>query len=269
MSEQPIAPILYIPHGGGPLPILDHPSHSALIEHLRSIGDRIPTPEAIVVVSAHWEGKQVNIASHPQPELFYDYSDFPAAAYNVSYPAPGDPELAESISKLLQVHRIPARTEPLRGWDHGVFIPLKLMFPKANIPILQVSLLSSLEAHEHIQIGEALASLRRENILLIGSGSSFHNMDSLVNQQPASQQRCASFNHWLKATLCETSDDYANRKQALLQWQQAPSARFCHPRAEHLMPLMVCFGAAIEAGAAECWFEGAVMEHDMLTFAWC
>ncbi len=170
------ARIVYFSHGGGPLPILGDPSHKAMIDFMKALPARLPRPDAILVVSAHWEESAATLISAPKPAMFYDYYGFPPEAYDIQYPAPGSPELAERIAALLKENNIPARLDPQRGFDHGLFIPLKLMYPDADIPCLQLSLLQGLDAGAHLPLGRALRGLLAENILVIGSGFSFHNI---------------------------------------------------------------------------------------------
>lgn len=234
-------PVVFIPHGGGPMPVLNEPGHRPLSQFLRNLPAQLPTPKAIVVISAHWETPSVSITANAAPDLLFDYYGFPQAAYELQYPAPGQPELAARIQGLLQKQQINSELNQQRDFDHGVFIPLLLMYPQAQIPVVQVSLLHNLNPAQHIELGQALSALREEGVLILGSGLSFHNMQAFFNgsaKQPSEQ-----FDAWLNATLCGDAD-IEKQTLALQQWQQAPAARFCHPREEHLLPLHVCFGAA-------------------------
>ncbi|GAK51942.1 extradiol ring-cleavage dioxygenase, class III enzyme, subunit B [Candidatus Moduliflexus flocculans] len=241
-NSQHHAQILYFSHGGGPLPILGDASHKAMVDFMRQLPSRLRQPEAILVVSAHWEESAATLLSGQTPPLFYDYYGFPQEAYAITYPAPGNPELAERIVRLLNAQNIPVRLDPERGFDHGVFIPLKLMYPQADIPALQLSLLRGLNPTAHIALGKALREMLSENILVIGSGFSFHNMQAFSWQganmpDPAND----AFQNWLIET-CAGSLSQEEREQRLIEWPTAPSARYCHPREEHLLPLHVCFG---------------------------
>jgi aromatic ring-opening dioxygenase catalytic subunit (LigB family) len=173
------------------------------------------------------------------PDLLFDYSNFPPHTYQLTYPAPGAPELGKKVRKLLAEAGIESDEEFARGYDHGIFIPLKVSFPDADIPILQLSLQNGLDPARHIAIGKAIASLRAENILVIGSGLSFHNLRALGD--PAMDMPAVEFDNWLTETLCKVPFD--QREARLAQWSAAPSARLCHPREEHLLPLMVAVGA--------------------------
>ena len=207
---------------------------------LQQLGPSIqPRPRAIVVVSAHWEEPEFTVTASPHPALIYDYYGFPAHTYELQYPAPGAPTLAEEIRSLLTQAGITARLDPARGFDHGVFIPFKLIYPNADIPIVQLSLKAGLAPLEHLQAGAALQPLRDAGILLVGSGMSYHNMQGFARGYGP---QAASFDSWLSKAVCEPEAGVRNER--LEQWQQAPSARNAHPREEHLLPLMVIAGAA-------------------------
>jgi len=239
------APVLYLPHGGGPLPLLDDPSHRALIEFLTSIGARLGNPAAIVVISAHWEAQRPTLTCAPRPPLLYDYAGFPEACYRITYPVPGHPALAAIIRQRLAAAALETEPEHLRGFDHGVFVPLKLIYPRASIPCIQLSLVNSLDPGLHIRLGAALAGLRKENILILGSGFSFHNLREFRQGETATADtRNTAFEGWLNDTLTRTDLSETERQQRLVDWEQAPFARYCHPREEHLLPLHVCYGAA-------------------------
>jgi aromatic ring-opening dioxygenase catalytic subunit (LigB family) len=213
-------------------------------------------------VSGHWLGPEFTVSSTPHPDLIYDYHGFPEHTYALRYPAPGQPELAARIVELLREHQLPAGENPTRGLDHGAFIPLKLMFPDADIPVVQLSLRSDLDAAAHLQAGAALAPLRDEGVLIVGSGMSFHNMRGYGDPRfgPVSDQ----FDHWLVDAVTAPSP---RREAALAEWDQAPGARQCHPpRAEeHLLPLMVAAGAAGD-GQGEHVFRDRVMEVTLSAF---
>lgn len=241
---------LFISHGAGPMPLLGDAGHMQMRACLDNIAAHIPKPDAIVVVSAHWEADQPTVLAAAQPPLLYDYYNFPAAAYDIRYPCMGSPELAVRIQQLLGNAGIEASLEESRRFDHGLFVPLKIMYPQADIPCIQLSLVNSLDAATHIAMGRALAGLERDNILVIGSGFSYHNMRGF--RQPATaeaQQLNVSFEDWLKDTCSNSDYSEAAREQRLLNWETAPGARFCHPREEHLLPLHVCYGVAQAAAS--------------------
>ncbi|MCC5878821.1 MAG: dioxygenase [Idiomarina sp.] len=237
--------IIYLSHGGGPMPLMDDPSHKDLIEQLQHKAQQLQKPDAIVVVSAHWEAQQTTVTSSRKPDLIYDYSGFPAETYEITYPSPGSPEFAGQIVQALKSEGISAAEDPHRGLDHGVFVPLKIMFPQADIPVVQLSLLSSLDARAHLELGRALRGLKGQHILLIGSGFSFHNMRAFVRSGEAQEDaQNIAFEAWLEDTCCNPDISEATRYEQLANWDQAPHARYCHPREEHLLPLHVCYGMA-------------------------
>jgi len=246
MSDN--ATILFIPHGGGPLPLLNEPGHLAMNRFLRAFPDTIARPAAIIVISAHWEEPVISITASSSPPLLFDYSGFPAETYAYQYPAPGHPELAERVRSLLQADGIDARLDHQRGFDHGMFVPLMMMYPEADIPCIQVSLSTSLDAAEHVRIGQALGGLKKEDLLILGSGFSFHNMQALMSKRDdAIDQRNQAFETWLAQTCSDPDMAEAEREARLVGWEQAPHARYCHPREEHLLPLQVCYGIGQDA----------------------
>lgn len=171
-----LSPVLFIPHGAGPLPLLGDASHQGMVDFLEGITPSLGKPSAILVISAHWEAEKATITGGETPPLIYDYDGFPDEAYQIDYPVPGSPKLAEKIYGLLQQNGIDASLDGQRGFDHGVFVPLKIMYPEAAIPCVQLSLIKHLKAESHVNLGKALSALRSENILIIGSGFSFHNL---------------------------------------------------------------------------------------------
>ena len=238
------AQIVYFSHGGGPLPILGDPGHQAMVDFMIKLPSQLRKPDAILVISAHWEENAATLLSAQKPEMLYDYFGFPDAAYEINYPAPGSPELAGKITKILQKYKIPTQMDQKRGYDHGLFIPLKLMYPEADIPAIQLSLLRGLNPSAHIALGDALRDLMQDNILVIGSGFSFHNMRTFSWQGPdLADPANDAFQNWLIET-CTSSISQSERELRLTDWEKAPSARYCHPREEHLLPLHVCAGMA-------------------------
>jgi len=241
-----VFPSIYIPHGGGPCFFMDWtrgPANTwdAMKHWLQNLHKSLPKkPDAIVIISAHWEEKVIKINSQPHPSLYFDYYGFPPHTYELTYPAPGSPELAKQIQALLKNADIKSELDPNHGYDHGTFVPLKVMFPDADIPVVQVSLQRDLDPAFHIQVGAALQALREQNILILGSGMSFHNMDILMQGQDTGNHS-TTFDNWL-SDAC-TSEPKERNKQ-LESWFNAPSARQSHPREEHLLPLMVAAGSA-------------------------
>lgn len=240
-------PTFYIPHGGGPCFFMEwDPADAwdAMAAWLRDLPASLPEkPKALLVISAHWETRGgVAITGHAAPELIYDYSGFPAHTYQLTWPAPGAPALATRVAELLAAKDIPAQVDAARGFDHGVFIPLKVAFPDADIPTVQLSLRHDLDPAFHLALGAALAPLRDEGVLILGSGMSYHNMRKFRwDNQPIEGPLPEAFDAWLAQAV---TTDAATRTRALTAWAQAPGARDAHPREEHLLPLMVVAGAA-------------------------
>lgn len=234
---------LYIPHGGGPLPLLGDAGHVELVAFLSKLGRELRRPSALLVVSAHWEDTEVRVTAQPSPGLIYDYYGFPEEAYRLAYPASGDPALAARVLAALGAAGVPAQAEDSRGLDHGVFVPLALMYPEADIPCVQVSLVRGLDPGTHLRLGRALAALADEDILLLGSGFSFHNMREFsASGEP--DHRNEAFQSWLAETCTDTTLMQDERERRLENWETAPHARYCHPREEHLVPVHVCAGFA-------------------------
>lgn len=237
---------LFISHGGGPMPLLREPRHSEMVTCLQELAASLRRPDAVVVVSAHWEEDAVTITAGKTPPLIYDYNGFPAEAYAIKYPCQGEPALARELYQLLSKSGIQAKLDQERGFDHGVFIPLKIMYPEADIPCVQLSLLTSLDPSSHIAIGTALHGLSRKNVLLIGSGFSFHNFKAFFTPETTETRELNhAFEQWLHDSCCSPEYSEEERARRLSHWIEAPGARFCHPREEHLLPLHVCYGAAL------------------------
>lgn len=246
---KPLPRALFISHGGGPMPLLGDPGHREMVSCLQGIAASIPRPDAILVVSAHWEESVPTITAHSNPALIYDYYGFPPESYDIQYSCAGEPALARAIHQMLGDREIEARLDETRGFDHGVFVPLKIMYPEADIPCVQMSLVASLDASRHIEVGSALQNLAKQNVLVLGSGFSFHNMRAFFAPATAeSTQLNESFEQWLQNTCASNELSEPARRELLINWTNAPGARFCHPREEHLLPLHVCYGV----GQAPC-----------------
>jgi aromatic ring-opening dioxygenase catalytic subunit (LigB family) len=217
----------------------------ALADYLRSVRD-VPSsaPRALLVVSAHWEERVPTVMTSPHPPILYDYSGFPPESYQITWPAPGDPALAARVQALLTAAGIPSRADDSRGFDHGTFIPLKVTYPDADIPAVQLSLKVGLDPAEHLAIGRALAPLRDEGIFILGSGMTFHNLRAFFGAR--SNDVSEAFDAWLQKTMAGTP---VERARGLIDWSRAPAARQAHPREEHLLPLIVAAGAAGDDGA--------------------
>ncbi len=259
--------ILFIPHGGGPLPLLGHQPHKKLVAFLQDIPKRITKPSAILIISTHWEEHVATVTSAANPPLLYDYYGFPEESYQIKYPAIGNPALAEKVTRLLIDNGIEAQQNAERGLDHGVFIPLKLMYPKADIPCVQLSLVKGLDPQHHINMGKALAGLKNDNVLILGSGFSFHNLQAMLSPDGSDKdERNEAFEDWLIETCSEEKLPNEERENKLTQWSNAPHARYCHPREEHLIPLHVCYGCA--ETQAELVFNDEVMGKKASNYLW-
>ncbi len=260
-------PTWFVPHGGGPCFFMEwNPPHAwnRMGDFLKSLAATLPQrPKAILMVSAHWLESSFDLTSAANPELIYDYYGFPPHTYELKYPAPGEPQLAARMAALLGRAGLASKVNPSRGFDHGMFIPLMLMFPQADIPVVQLSLNSNLDPQLHLQLGEALTTLRDEGVLIVGSGMSFHNMRGYGDPRfgPISDE----FDTWLTSAVQAEPEQ---RRQALIDWAQAPSASMSHPpRAEeHLLPLMVVAGAA-SADKGQRVFSDRVMETTLSAFS--
>lgn len=265
-SNDKRMPTLFVPHGAGPCFFMDwNPAHAwdATARFLKSVAASLPEkPKAIVVISGHWLEDEFRVTGASHPGLIYDYNGFPAHTYELRYPAPGDPALAARIVELLGAAGMPASRDDARGFDHGVFIPLKLMFPEAQIPVVQLSLRYDLDPQALLAAGQALAGLRDEGVLIVGSGMSFHNMRGYGDARfgPISDE----FDTWLSSAI---ESEPEQRNAALWAWEQAPSARLCHPPRgeEHLLPLLVAAGAGGESAGGKL-FSDRVMETTLSAF---
>ncbi|XP_041988891.1 4,5-DOPA dioxygenase extradiol-like [Aricia agestis] len=240
-----LAPAVFVNHGGGPMPLMGDKESAGLTQFLRDeVKKHVNLKElkAIILVTAHWEESKVTISSAEHHDLYFDYYGFPPETYKYRYDAPGDPELAKRIHNSLKSAGIDAKLDPKRGWDHGVFVPMLLINPAADVPIVQISVLKSQDPEDHYKLGEVLYQFRKEGVAVFGSGMSYHNMrefmygrtrDSVVNKE---------FDGFLESACTSENEE---RKKKLLVWDKQPGAREAHPphAAEHLMPLIVIAGA--------------------------
>jgi 4,5-DOPA dioxygenase extradiol len=238
-------PTLFVPHGGGPCFFMDpdrgpsDPMWQPMQAYLAGLIDGLPErPRAILLVSGHWEEETITLHTGKHPGLLYDYHGFPEHTYRLKWDAPGAPDVARRAAALLGSAGFEPREERERGWDHGVFIPMKVASPGADIPLAQLSLRADLDPAGHIAIGRALAPLRDEGVLIVGSGMSFHNLRARGPQAEVPSRE------WDAAlTDAVTDPDPARRAERVAAWDTLPHARFAHPREEHLLPLMVALGA--------------------------
>ena len=230
-------PTFFIPHGGGPCFFMPDPANrwGGMAAFLRSLPTRLSeVPAAILVVSAHWETEGFRLTAGEKPALVYDYYGFPPETYALRYDAPGAPTIAAQAATLLREHGIAVELDADRGFDHGVFVPLKVAFPEAGIPVIELSVERGLDPALHLAAGRALAPLRDMGVLIIGSGMSFHDLKGFG--KAGSTGPSQAFDEWLTSAVALPGDLRAHQ---LLSWAAAPGATASHPTAEHLVPLMV------------------------------
>ena len=238
-------PAIFVPHGGGPCFWIEFPppfgpdAWDRLRDYLAGLVESLPEwPKAFLVVTAHWEEDQPTVSVNAKPGMLYDYYGFPKHTYELKYPAPGDAALAQEVKKLIEKAGLPVATDGERGFDHGVFVPFLIVDPNAEIPVVMLSLRKDLDPAFHIKLGKALAPLRDRGVAIVGSGMSFHDLSHFRDGDSTAS---AAFDQWLDETAKAPREE---REARLTAWDKAPSARACHPREEHLLPLMVVAGAA-------------------------
>lgn len=245
-------PSYFISHGGGPWPWLpDMRARLATLEtSLARMSEEIGgPPRAVLMISGHWEGPDFAVMTSPAPGMVYDYFGFPPETYQITYPAPGAPGIAARALDLLQAAGLPAHADPDQGFDHGTFAPMRVMWPEADVPCFQVSMQQGYDPAAHFALGRALAPLRDEGVLIVGSGLSYHNLRLFG---PAAKVPSAAFDAWLSETL----DLGAKARTArLLDWETAPYARTCHAREDHLVPLFAALGAAEDETATRVYHD--------------
>ena len=254
------APSIALSHGGGPLPLLgpaDDPFHKDIVHSLKNrvpsilhLNDPTQRPRAIVLVTAHWSENNPTISSSAKHDLLYDYYNFPPEAYKLRYDAPGSPEIAQDLAAAMREEGLKPRLDAERGWDHGVFVPMMLIHPQADIPIVQVSVLASEDPTQLYAMGRALKRIREQNVAVMGSGfSSFHNLGLLRSSQdmtPGFKKRNIEWNEAMTTAVLEEDD--VNREKMLKGWRRWPNTYEMHPRGggEHFLPLIVAAGAGGE-----------------------
>lgn len=263
------APVVFIPHGGGPLPLTDDTRHQSLRQFLSGLPNLYSKPDAIIVISAHWQEREPTLQMLNQPGMIYDFHGFPESAYQLQYPAPGAPTLATEIADQLSLHGFTAKLDEQRGFDHGAYVPLMLMYPDADIPVLQLSLMSNMDPAAHLALGRALQDLRQRNIMIIGSGMSFHNLEAFFVDNDQLNEADYHFTNWLIDVCSNPKHKGQHRKSMLIDWLNAPYAKVCHPSPEHLLPLHVCVGAADHGEQeAEVIFDGQVLGKRVCALNW-
>ena len=250
-------PTYYLSHGGGPWPWMQAQNGStfdlleaSLVQVRREVGE----PRAVLMVSGHWEFDHFVTSSAVRPPMVFDYHGYPEDMYHIRYDAPGLPALADRVCAILQEGGIAAGTDAVRGLDHGTFSLMKPMYPDADMPVVQLSLRADYDPAAHLLAGRLLAPLRDDGVLIIGSGSSYHNLAKWA-RPAASDSRL--FDNWLDETSCKVSPE--ERAKRLLRWSDAPGARASHPQEDHLMPLHVVVGAAGEDVGTRIYHEDDFM----------
>jgi aromatic ring-opening dioxygenase catalytic subunit (LigB family) len=234
-------PTYFISHGGGPWPwMADWRAMFANLEQSfrEMVAGLAEKPKAILMVSGHWEDDSFAVMSSANPPMVYDYHGFPKHTFEIVYPAPGAPALAERAASLIAAAGLPVRLDASRGFDHGCFVPAYVMYPEADVPVFQISLRRGYSPAEHFALGRALAPLREEGVLIVGSGLSYHNLRLFGPQAKVPSE---AFDAWLAATMAAPP---GQRTEALIDWEKAPYARVCHAEEDHFVPLFVALGAA-------------------------
>lgn len=251
-------PTYFLSHGGGPWPWLKAERgamydrlEASLLDVRRELGT---APRAVLMISGHWEADRFLLSSAARPPMVYDYSGFPEHTYRIRYDAPGDPALAETIRALLERGGVRTGLDPQRGFDHGTFSLMQTMYPDADMPVVQLAINTDYDPAEHIRVGELIAPLRDQGVLIVGSGFSFHNLRAMRNG--AGAEGSAVFDRWLDDTLTASPDERVRR---LLRWAEAPAARVAHPQEDHLIPLMVAVGAARNETATRIYHQSDFM----------
>ena len=252
-------PTYFLSHGGGPWPwlkdlrpgVYDQLERS-LHNTRRELGE---LPRAVLMISGHWEADRFLLSSAAHPPMYYDYSGLPEHTYRIRYDAPGDPQLAETVRVMLERGGVPSGLDPRRGYDHGTFSLMQVLYPEAKLPLVQLAMKADFDPAEHIRVGELLAPLRDQGVLIVGSGFSFHDTRSIMSG--AGKVPSATFDAWLNQTLVDSAPK--DRKQRLIGWADAPAARAAHPREDHLIPLMVAAGAAGDDVGLRVYHESAFM----------
>ena len=236
-------PVYFLSHGGGPWPWIPEmrQAFAKTADEFAKIPSELPSkPKGVLMITGHWEAPGFAVSTSPKPPMDYDYHGFPEHTYRIQYNAPGSPALAKRVRELLAQAGIEADEDLERGFDHGTFVPLSLMYPDADVPVVLLSLKSSYDPTEHLAVGRALEALRDEGILIIGSGLTYHNMRGF--RQPGSMPVSEAFEGYLNDAIADP--DPRSRNGKLERWETGPSARAAHPREDHLLPLMVVAGAA-------------------------
>ncbi len=249
-------PTYFISHGGGPWPWM--PDWRVQFKNLEAsfvqmVRDLPHTPKAILMISGHWEDDSFAVMTSPHPPMLYDYHGFPPETFQIQYKSPGAPDIARRAADLIAAAGLPVRLDPDQGYDHGTFVPAFIMYPDASVPLFQISLKRGYDPADHLALGRALAPLRDEGVLILGSGLSYHNLRLFG---PGARVPSEAFDGWLSKVMAAPP---AERTAALMDWEAAPYARTCHAQEDHFAPIWAVLGAAET--------EPAVMSyHDTMIF---
>ena len=252
-------PTYFLSHGGGPWPWLKDLRPGVYDQLERSLQDTRrelgESPRVVLMISGHWEADRFLLSSAARPPMYYDYSGFPEHTYRIRYDAPGDPELAETVRTMLERGGVSTGLDPDRGYDHGTFSLMHVLYPEARLPLVQLAMKADFDPAEHLRVGRLIAPLRDQGVLIVGSGFSFHDTRSIING--AGKHASATFDQWLDETLVHSTPE--DRSRRLIDWSNAPAARAAHPREDHLIPLMVAAGAAEDDAGTRIYHESAFM----------
>lgn len=246
--SQRIDPV-FVSHGAPTLAAPRAPGEAELAARLQEIGRRMPRPQAVLVASAHWSTEEPRFGGSERPATIHDFGGFPADLYQIAYPAPGSPDLARRAADLLSTVGFPAAIVPGQGIDHGVWVPLRHLFPEADIPVVPISIQAGLDPAHHFVLGRALQPLTEEGVLILGSGGAVHNLGALSWTGGPPAPWATGFDHWLESALTEGRLEDA---VAL----KTPDLKRAHPTLEHLLPLYVALGAAGAGTSAEVLHRG-------------
>lgn len=255
MTSPTHAPVFFISHGAPTFAI----EPGVLGAQLRAFGQKLSDIKAVLVVSPHWQTRDVQVMTTQQPETVHDFGGFPSALYDLQYPAPGAPALAQEAARLLAAAGFNTGVDARRGLDHGAWVPLYHLLPEARVPVFQVSMPASLTTAQAVALGRALAPLRAHGVLIMGSGSMTHNLYEFRQGSAQPQAYAQEFAAWVRAAVA------ANARMPLINYRtEAPHAVRAHPTEEHFLPLLVALGAQQEGDALQVLDGGGIL-HGMLS----